>query len=40
MRTEELDFMRELAKMNQPNTFERALTAVGPLALAVASLRS
>jgi hypothetical protein len=32
--------MRELAKMNQPNTFERALTAVGPLALAVASLRS
>jgi len=37
MQSERLGFMRELAQMNQPNAFERAVGTVGPLAVLLAS---
>lgn len=36
MQGDQIGFMRELAQMNQPNTFERAVGTVGPLALLLA----
>jgi len=37
LQSERLGFMRELAQMNQPNSFERAVGTVGPLAVLLAS---
>ena len=37
MQTERLGLMRELAQMNQPSTFERAVSTVGPFAVLLAS---
>jgi hypothetical protein len=37
MQTERFGLMRELAQMNQPSTFERAVSTVGPFAVLLAS---
>jgi hypothetical protein len=37
LQSERLGFMREMAQMSQPNSFERAVGAVGPLAVLLAS---